>query len=192
MAAITEHVRRRVLRWFARSGLLEPEAARDMLGWAHGGFSLDAAVRIAGPDRAGLERLLRDCARPPLALGRLVQINPHQGIVGALLFGRWALGLARDTAATLLDAEDTEGLEQQIRSRLEALGDTQVCDLHLWRVGAESLACTVSLVTHAPMPLDVYRDLITPLPSIDHLNIEVQRCDDARCSTRGPSSGAEG
>jgi hypothetical protein len=78
MAAITEQVRRRVLRWFARSGLLEPEEARDMLGWAHGGFSLDAAVRIAGPDRAGLERLLRYCARPPFALERLEQINPHQ------------------------------------------------------------------------------------------------------------------
>jgi len=78
MAAITEPVRRRVLRWFARSGLLVPEEARDMLGWAHGGFSLNAAVRMAGPDRAGLERLLRYCARPPFALERLEQINPHQ------------------------------------------------------------------------------------------------------------------
>jgi hypothetical protein len=74
VAAITEQVRQRVLRWFARSGLLEPEEARDMRGWAHGGFSLDAAVRIAGRDRAGLERLLRDCARPPFALERLEQI----------------------------------------------------------------------------------------------------------------------
>ncbi|WP_373509628.1 transposase, partial [Thiocapsa sp.] len=45
MAAITEQVRRRVLRWFARSGLLEPAEARDMLGREHGGFSPDAAVR---------------------------------------------------------------------------------------------------------------------------------------------------
>jgi hypothetical protein len=79
MAAITEPVRRRVLRWFARSGLLVPEEARDMLGWAHG-FSLDAAVCMAGQDRAGLEQLLRDCARPPFALERLEQINPHQVI----------------------------------------------------------------------------------------------------------------
>lgn len=64
MAAITEQVRRRVRRWFARSGLLEPEEARDMLGWEHGGISLDAGVRIRGPDRPGLERL--------------EQINPHQ------------------------------------------------------------------------------------------------------------------
>jgi hypothetical protein len=30
-------------------------------------------VRIEGPDRAGLERLLRYCARPPFALERLEQ-----------------------------------------------------------------------------------------------------------------------
>ena len=45
-----------------------------MAGWDHGGgFSLDAAVRIEGRDRAGLERLLRYCARPPFALERLEQ-----------------------------------------------------------------------------------------------------------------------
>ncbi|WP_236786530.1 transposase [Allochromatium tepidum] len=33
---------------------------------------------LAGQDRAGLERLLRYCARPPFALERLEQINPHQ------------------------------------------------------------------------------------------------------------------
>ncbi len=80
--ATRTQVRRRVLRWFARNALLEPKEARDMLGWAHGGFSLDAAMRMAGQDRAGLERLLRSCARPPFALEHLEQINPHQVIVG--------------------------------------------------------------------------------------------------------------
>ena len=36
-----------------------------------GGFSIDASVRTAGDDRAGVERLLRYCARPPFALERL-------------------------------------------------------------------------------------------------------------------------
>ena len=40
-----------------------------------GGFSLDAAVRIPGWDRAGLERLLRYCARPPFALDRLEAVD---------------------------------------------------------------------------------------------------------------------
>jgi len=78
IVAIDEEVRRRTLRWFARSGLLEADDARDMLGWEKGGFSLDAAVRIGGRDRAGLERLLRYCARPAFALERLEQVNAHQ------------------------------------------------------------------------------------------------------------------
>jgi len=65
-------IRKRVLRHFARHGLLEPHEAEDMLGWDHGGgFSLNGSVRIEATDREGLERLIRYCARPPFALERL-------------------------------------------------------------------------------------------------------------------------
>jgi hypothetical protein len=73
-------VRVRVLRWFARSGLIEPEDVREMLAWENSGFSLDAAVRVGAHDRAGLERLLRYCARPPFALERLELIDEQQVI----------------------------------------------------------------------------------------------------------------
>jgi len=79
VAAVQQQVRTRVLRWFVRHGTLDATDALDMAGWAHGGgFSLDASVRIEALDRAGLERLLRYCARRPLALDRLQQINPEQ------------------------------------------------------------------------------------------------------------------
>ena len=69
---VQERVRRRVLKAFVRWGLLEPEVRDEMLEWRHGGgFSLDAAVRLEADDREGLERLLRYCARPPLAAGHL-------------------------------------------------------------------------------------------------------------------------
>jgi hypothetical protein len=43
-----------------------------MLNWqGSGGFSFDASVRIEAEDRAGIERLVRYCARPPFALERL-------------------------------------------------------------------------------------------------------------------------
>ena len=65
-------VQRRVLRYFRTHGLLDEADADGMLGWrGSGGFSIDASVRIEGDDRAGLERLLRYCARPPFALERL-------------------------------------------------------------------------------------------------------------------------
>jgi hypothetical protein len=71
-SALTPVLQRRILRLFQRRGLLEPHTVDDMLTWqGTGGFSLDASVRIHGSDRAGRERLLRYCARPPFALDRL-------------------------------------------------------------------------------------------------------------------------
>ena len=65
-------VQRRVLRYFRRHDLLDEADAHGMLSWqGAGGFSIDASVRIEGEDRAGVERLLRYCARPPFALERL-------------------------------------------------------------------------------------------------------------------------
>jgi hypothetical protein len=78
LAAITEQVRIRVLRWFARSGLIERDDVREMLAWENSGFSLDAAVRVSAQDRAGLERLLRYCARPPFALKRLERLDAER------------------------------------------------------------------------------------------------------------------
>jgi hypothetical protein len=61
-----------VLRHFHTHSLLDETDALGMLTWqGSGGFSIDASVRIEGDDRAGIERLLRYCARPPFALERL-------------------------------------------------------------------------------------------------------------------------
>lgn len=74
--AIQARVRTRLLRALTRRGLLEREDAQAMAEWEHGGgFSLDASVRIEAADRAGLERLLRYCARPAFALERLRQVD---------------------------------------------------------------------------------------------------------------------
>ena len=65
-------VQRRVLGLFRRRSLLDAHTVADMRTWqAAGGFSLDASVRVPASDRAGRERLLRYCARPPFALERL-------------------------------------------------------------------------------------------------------------------------
>jgi hypothetical protein len=77
LAALTERVRRRVIRWFRMQQLLDAAAAADMLAWENTGFSIDASVRITLIDRdvpsffQSLEHVLRYCARPPFALERL-------------------------------------------------------------------------------------------------------------------------
>jgi len=69
-------IRRRVIRWLVRHGMLEQHSADEMLSWEHrGGFSLDASTRIEAWDRHGLERLSRYCARPALSLQRLHLID---------------------------------------------------------------------------------------------------------------------
>ena len=46
LGALTERVRRRVIRWFRLTRLLDTAAAADMLTWENSGFSVDASVRI--------------------------------------------------------------------------------------------------------------------------------------------------
>ncbi len=65
---VQETIRKRLLRLFVRKGLLDKEVAEQRLQGSHGGgFSLEAKVCLGAFDRAGLERLLRYCARPLLA-----------------------------------------------------------------------------------------------------------------------------
>jgi len=64
-------LRRRILCAFVGRGLLGSFEAQEMLGYKHSAFSVDTSVCIAAHDRAGPERLLRYCARPPFAMERL-------------------------------------------------------------------------------------------------------------------------
>jgi len=92
LAAVTEKVRRRLIRWFRRTRLLDAEAAADMLAWEHSGFSIDASVRIALIDRdvpsyfKSLEHLLRYCARPPFALERLSVTRGADGQIARIRY----------------------------------------------------------------------------------------------------------
>ena len=71
VAQVQATLRKRILRAFVVRGLLERSDAKDMLGYQHSGFSVDAGVCIEAHDRSALERLLRYCARPPFAMDRL-------------------------------------------------------------------------------------------------------------------------
>ncbi len=76
LAEVQTAVRRRLRRAALRRGLLSADDAPVMAQWEHGGgFSVDAQVRIEAHEREGLERLLRDGARPVLALERLRKID---------------------------------------------------------------------------------------------------------------------
>jgi len=139
--------------------------------------------------RAAYLHVIADALTSLLAIGALAAgmllgwafFDPLMGIVGAALIGRWAYGLAIDSARTLLDAEDHGDTARRIRTAMEAVDDLRIADLHLWRVGAASRACILSLVSHDPWPVEYYRGLLSDIPGIDHLTIEVHQCRDRRC-----------
>ena len=71
VAQVQDTLRRRILRAFVGRGLLQSFEAKEMLAYAHSGFSVDAGVCIEAHDRTALERMLRYCARPAFAMDRL-------------------------------------------------------------------------------------------------------------------------
>lgn len=103
-------------------------------------------------------------------------LDPLMGIVGALVVGRWAFGLARDSASVLLDAEDHGHIAHEIREIIAALPDHEIADLHLWRIGPASRACIVSLVSHAPLAVEEYRARLFAIHGLDHVTIEINQC----------------
>lgn len=60
-------IQKRVFKFFKKQGRFKQEEIEKMLSYENTGFSLDAKVSVSSSDRAGLERLIRYCARPPFA-----------------------------------------------------------------------------------------------------------------------------
>lgn len=109
-------------------------------------------------------------------------LDPVMGIVGALVVGRWAFGLAKDSAGVLLDAEDHGRIAHEIEAIITALPDHEIADLHLWRIGPASRACILSLVSHAPLNVEEYRQRLAAIRGLDHVTIEINQC--CRCEMR--------
>ena len=103
-------------------------------------------------------------------------LDPLMGVVGALIIAVWARGLLRETARALLDREMEGPLVQRVRTLLEGEADTEVTDLHLWRVGRAQYACILSLVTHGDQQPDHYKARLGDMPELVHVTVEVNRC----------------
>ena len=103
-------------------------------------------------------------------------LDPAMGIIGALVILVWARGLLRDTAKALLDREMDDPLVGKVREALERVPDTEVTDLHLWRVGRSQYSCILSVVTHQPHTADRYKAALQPFAQLVHITAEVNRC----------------
>ena len=103
-------------------------------------------------------------------------LDPLMGVVGALIIALWAKGLLLETAKVLLDREMDSPLVERVRTALEQEPDTELADLHLWRVGRAQYACIVSVVTHGETTADRYKARLAAFAELVHVTVEVNRC----------------
>lgn len=106
-------------------------------------------------------------------------LDPAMGIIGALVILVWSRGLLRDTAKALLDREMDDPLVDKVREALERVPDTEVTDLHLWRVGRSQYSCILSVVTYQPHTADRYKAALQPFAQLVHITAEVNRCGES-------------
>jgi cation diffusion facilitator family transporter len=130
--------------------------------------------------------VLADALTSVLAIGALIAgrfmgwswLDPAVGLVGAAVIARWSWTLMKQTSRILLDAEPVAGVSMQVKSAIEADHDNRVADLHVWRLGPGHLAAMVTVVTHHPRAPAYYKRLLTHIPGLSHVTIEVEQCDE--------------
>ena len=80
----------------------------------------------------------------------LAWLDPVMGIIGAVVVAVWAKGLIQETGKVLLDREMDHPVVEEVRDVIKELGQhdgLHLTDLHVWRVGRQSYACALTVVT---------------------------------------------
>lgn len=137
--------------------------------------------------KSAYTHVIADAATSVLAIVALVGgwiygwswLDPLMGIVGAVLVAVWAKGLVKETAKVLLDREMDHPVVEEIREVLSSENDsnsTRVTDLHIWRVGKNAYACSISLVTKdQTLTPAAIKQQLSVHDEIVHTTIEIHR-----------------
>jgi cation diffusion facilitator family transporter len=156
-------------------------------GHGHAHADHDHSAPIAGKDlnrHAAFIHVLADALTSVAAIVALLGgmlfgwnwLDPLMGVIGALIIALWAKGLLIETATVLLDREMDSPVVARVRSALAQEADTELADLHLWRVGRAQYACIVSVVTHGDSSAERYKARLAGIGELVHVTIEVNRC----------------
>lgn len=153
----------------------------------HNHQSMAAKSSAKGQDRnmhAAFIHVVADALTSILAIAALVigkfygwvWLDPAVGLLGAVIIAKWSWGLLRTTSRILLDAEADHALSEKIRATIEAGSADKVADLHLWRVGPQHFAATVSIITDQALNAATYRKSLERLEGLAHVTIEIHPC----------------
>lgn len=137
--------------------------------------------------RSAYLHVIADAATSVLAIAALAGgmvfgwawLDPVMGFAGAILVAVWAKGLLRDSSRVLLDAEMDHPVVEEIREAIatqpEWGQETQIIDLHVWRVGKGSYACILALTSRSPgLTAQSVRQCLSIHEEIVHLTVEIQ------------------
>jgi Co/Zn/Cd efflux system component len=117
-----------------------------------------------------------------------VWLDPVMGIAGAVLVSVWAVGLIRDTARVLLDAEMNAPVVAEIREVIASSPiPATLVDLHVWRVGKGRYACIVALETAAAAEPEDFKRLLGVHEELVHINVEINRAGSPLAGASAPN-----
>jgi cation diffusion facilitator family transporter len=163
---------------------------------AHGAHAHAHAAPAAGKDlnrHAAFVHVLADALTSVAAIVALLGgllfgwswLDPLMGVIGALIIAVWAKGLLLETAKVLLDREMDSPVVERVRTALAQEADTELADLHLWRVGRGQFACIVSVVTHGSATADRYKARLAGIDELVHVTVEVNCCSTGAAAREG-------
>ncbi|EJG1579960.1 TPA: CDF family Co(II)/Ni(II) efflux transporter DmeF [Vibrio parahaemolyticus] len=101
-----------------------------------------------------------------------IWLDAIMGIVGALVIGKWTLGLMKQTAPVLLDENINHEYLQAIRETLQPYAD--VLDLHVWKVSGHHYSAAIVLHNRSDKTLSEFKQLLSKFDKIHHLTLELQ------------------
>jgi cation diffusion facilitator family transporter len=120
-----------------------------------------------------------------------VWLDAAMGLVGAGVISKWAYELVRESAPILLDGSIDKHLQLTVTNAIEQDADNRITDLHIWQLSENHLAATISLVTHYPQKPEHYKTLLSHIPNLNHVLVEVNRCPGEPCLPLHPDSHLE-
>ncbi|MCC6475525.1 CDF family Co(II)/Ni(II) efflux transporter DmeF [bacterium] len=133
--------------------------------------------------RAAYFHVLADALTSILAIAALlfakfggwIWMDPMMGIVGAILVGRWSVGLLLDSGQVLLDRQAPESTMRAVHDCIEREPGNSVTDLHVWSIAPGLYACELTILSDSPSPPSHYKSLIPETLNIVHVNVEVHK-----------------